>query len=90
MNYIGSEDPAKIKAKRTKTGGRNPRLVTAMNEQALQASFMEDMEGHYRRLTPEEIAAQYPPEKVDQLLAAASENLKHMMGVKYDAAYLDS
>lgn len=76
MSY---QDPRKITRKRTATGLRNPRLVKVMNDQALQAFFVADLEGEYKRFTKAEIAAQYPPEKVVRLLADADENLQRIM-----------
>lgn len=91
MNYGRKhEDPATIKNKRTPTGGRNPRYVTACNEAMRQREFQEDLAGMFKRLSPEEIAAQYPDKKVDELLTKAKRNLKEIIAMKVQPVWMVS
>ena len=87
--YSWDEPSHKIKNKRTKLGGKNPRYVTACNEEAFRAMLLADMVGNYRRLTKEEIAAQYPPEKVEALITQAKQNLKDINEVRIPPSWVD-
>lgn len=87
--YSWDEPSAKIKNKRLKSGSKNPRYVSACNEEAFRAMLYADMKGNYRSLTKAEIAAQYPPSKVESLLAKAKKNLKDMHEVKIIPVWAD-
>jgi hypothetical protein len=47
------------------------------------------MQGNYRHLTKKEIAAQYPPEKVESLITKATQNLKDINDVRIPPSWVD-
>ena len=87
--YSWDEPSHKIKSKRNKLGGKNPRYVSACNEEAFKAMLHADMQGNYRHLTKKEIAAQYPPEKVESLITKATQNLKDINDVRIPPSWVD-
>jgi hypothetical protein len=70
-----TNDPIKIKNKRTAKGGRNPHFVTAQNELRFRLKLLEDFAGMYKPWTKEEIQTHYTDEVVTKLLADGRRNL---------------
>ncbi len=76
--FYQHENRKKIKRQRTSAGLENPRLIAARRADKAQKKMREEVEHTVHRLTKAEIEAQYPPEKIKDLIIKAQENLAAM------------
>lgn len=84
MHFKGGDDITKIN-RRTSSGIINPRYAKSIQERKELKREHKELAHTYRHLTKAEIAAQYPPERIEALVQQAKDNMQAMSGPTMDA-----
>jgi len=69
-----------IKNKLTSRGLKNPRYMTALNEEKFSRLLLQDLKGMYTVLTKQQIKAQYTDTYITDLLQRGNANLRDLRG----------